>query len=260
MRTGLITENDYQRYYAEKLAGLIVDMAAQQTNILLQLFADNETILRNKKYPESPLPLSNGRLQAYYHSHEENRLSENEHGHFHIFRMTSPAEKDKAVKFFKEGMAEFIDGNYDNSIERLSRAIELEPNHKLALMSRGAGYMKTDRAKDAMADYNRVIEIDPDYPRAYHLRGLAHDRSGDPNAALHDINRAIEIDPAYGAAYYSRANLHAKLGEEILATEDIQVATSLTQVNIETFANDNNIWRSQHMKIEEMGVADTFDR
>ena len=23
---------------------------------------------------------------------------------------------------------------------------------------------------------------------------------------------------------------------------------------------DNNIWRSQHMKLEEMGVADTFDR
>ena len=170
------------------------------------------------------------------------------------------AEKDKAVQFFKAGMAEFIDGNYGNSIETLSRAIELEPNHKIALMSRGAGYMKMDRAEDAMADYGRVIELDPDYPRAYHLRGLAHERSGDNNAALHDFNRAIEIDPEYGAAYYSRANLHAKLGDEILATEDIKTATTLTEVNIETFANDNNIWRSQHMKLEEMGVADTFDR
>jgi hypothetical protein len=97
MRTGLNTKTDYQRYYAEKLAGLIVDMAEQQTNILLQLFADNETIRRNIKYPERPLSLSNGRLQAYYHSHEENTLSESEHGHFHIFRMTSSAEKVKAV-------------------------------------------------------------------------------------------------------------------------------------------------------------------
>ena len=106
------------------------------------------------------------------------------------------AEKDKAVQFFKAGMAEFIDGNYGNSIETLSRAIELEPNHKIALMSRGAGYMKMDRAEDAMADYGRVIELDPDYPRAYHLRGLAHERSGDNKAALHDFNRAIEIDPS----------------------------------------------------------------
>ena len=120
--------------------------------------------------------------------------------------------------------------------------------------------MKMDRAEDAKADFGRVIEIDPEYPRAYHLRGLAHESAGDTSAALNDFNRAIELNPEYGAAYYSRANLHAKLGEEILATEDIKTATTLAEVNIETFANDNNIWRSQHLKLEEMGVADTLDR
>ena len=170
------------------------------------------------------------------------------------------ADKDKARQLFKEGMVEFLDQNYGNSVETLSRAIELDPNHKLALMSRGTGYMKMDRAEDAKADYGRVIAIDPKYPRAYHLRGLAHEKAGDPNGALHDFNRAIELNPEYGAAYYSRANLHAKLGEEILATEDIKTATTLSEVNIETFANDNNIWRSQHLKLEEMGVADTLDR
>ena len=34
----------------------------------------------------------------------------------------------------------------------------------------------------------------------------------------------------------------------------------LAAVNLEAFANDNNIWRSQHLKLEETGVADTFDR
>ena len=170
------------------------------------------------------------------------------------------ADKDKAKQLFKKGMAEFLDQYYGDSIETLSSAIELDPNHKLALLSRGTGYMKMDRAHDAKADFGRVIQIDPDYPRAYHLRGLAHESAGDPHGALHDFNRAIELNPDYGAAYYSRANLHAKLGEEILATEDIKTATTLTEVNIEEFANDNNIWRSQHMKLEEMGVADTLDR
>ena len=170
------------------------------------------------------------------------------------------ADKDNARQLFKEGMAEFLNQNYGSSIETLSRAIELDPNHKLALMSRGTGYMKMNRAEDAKADFSRVIEIDPEYPRAYHLRGLARDSVGEANGALNDFNQAIELDPEYGAAYYSRATLHAKLGEEILATEDIKTATTLTEVNIETFANDNNIWRSQHLKLEEMGVADTFDR
>ena len=170
------------------------------------------------------------------------------------------ADKDKAIKLFKEGMAEFVDQHYSDSIKTLSRAIEMDPTHKLALLSRGTGYMKMDRVEEAKMDYGRVIEIDPEYPRAYHLRGLAHESAGDTSAALNDFNRAIELDPEYGAAYFSRANLHAKLGEEVLATEDIKTATTLTEVNIETFANDNNIWRSQHMKLEEMGIADTFDR
>jgi hypothetical protein len=97
MRTGLITDHDHQQHYAEKLLGLIIDMAQQQTNIVLQLFSDNETILRNKKYPERPLSLSNGRIQAYYHTHQENILSENEHGHFHFFQMSSSDGKDAAV-------------------------------------------------------------------------------------------------------------------------------------------------------------------
>ena len=170
------------------------------------------------------------------------------------------SDKDKARQFFEEGMAEFLGKNYGNSVESLSRAIELNPDHKLALLSRGASYMKMDRAEDAIADYSRVIEIDPNYPRAYHLRGLAYEGENDTSAAIHDFNRAVELDPEYGAAYYSRANLHAKLGKQDLATEDIKMATSLTEINIEEFANENNIWRSQHMKLEEMGVADTFDR
>ena len=47
------------------------------------------------------------------------------------------ADKDKAKQLFKKGMAEFLDQNYGDSIETLSSAIELDPNHKLALLSRG---------------------------------------------------------------------------------------------------------------------------
>jgi hypothetical protein len=38
------------------------------------------------------------------------------------------------------------------------------------------------------------------------------------------------------------------------------MATHLTEVNIETFANQNNIWRSHHLKVEGMGAADPMDR
>jgi tetratricopeptide (TPR) repeat protein len=153
---------------------------------------------------------------------------------------------------FEEGMADFVNHNYGRSIDFLSRAIELDPQFTLARKSRGAAYLKLDKVPEAIADINAVIEIAPDNARAYHLRGLAYDRSGDLDGALEDFNQALELNPDYGAVYYSRANLHTKMGRPDLAAEDIQMVTHLSEVNIESFANDNNLWRSQQLRLESM--------
>ena len=84
------------------------------------------------------------------------------------------------------------------------------------------------------------------------MRGLAREVEGDDKGALEDFNRAIDLKPDYGAAYHSRATLHTKLGQTDDAAEDIRMVTHLTQQNIETFANENNVWRSQHMNLESI--------
>ena len=72
-----------------------------------------------------------------------------------------------------------------------------------------------------------------------------------------DFGSAISIDPEYGAAYYSRATLLAKMKKEDLAVEDIEMIQHLTNKNIETFANDNNVWRSQQLRLESMIESET---
>jgi tetratricopeptide (TPR) repeat protein len=99
---------------------------------------------------------------------------------------------------------------------------------------------------------NAVIELAPENARAYHMRGLAFDKSGDFDRALEDFGQALKLDPDYGAAYYSRASLHNKMGHSDLAGEDIQMVTHLSEVNIESFANENNVWRSQLLRLESM--------
>jgi Tfp pilus assembly protein PilF len=165
-----------------------------------------------------------------------------------------------AQKLFQEGMAEFVGRNYGTSIDALSQALALDPDFVLARLSRGAAYLRMGNTAEAGADFDRVIESEPGHARAYHLRGLALEKSGDDRAALDNFNHAIEIDPEYGAAYYSRATLHTKMGQEDLAAEDMQMVTHLTNVNIETFANENNIWRSHQLRLEEMDAADPMDR
>ena len=160
--------------------------------------------------------------------------------------------KDNIQELFDSGRHELINGNYDQSVDSLSRVLAIDPDHKLALISRGSAYLKLDRFTDAVGDFDHAIEIDPGYARAYHLRGVAKERSGDHEGALEDFGSAIGIEPEYGAAYYSRATLLTKMKKEDLAVKDIEMVQHLTNKNIETFANDNNVWRSQQLRVEAM--------
>jgi len=162
------------------------------------------------------------------------------------------SDNNIAKEKFEEGMADFVSHNYGRSIDLLSQAIELDPRFTLALKSRGAAYLKLDKVQEAIADMNAAIEIAPDNARAFHMRGLAHDKSGEFNKALEDFNQALELNPEYGAVYYSRAHLHTKMGHTDAAAEDIQMVTHLSEINIESFANENNVWRSQQMKLESI--------
>ena len=149
-------------------------------------------------------------------------------------------------------MTDFVNHNYGQSIEHLSQAIEFDPEFALAFKSRGAAYLRLDQAAKAIADFTAVVEMDPTNARAYHLRGLAYEKTGENDNALKDFNRALELKTDYGAVYYSRANLNNKMGHAEKAAEDIRMATHLTEVNIETFSNANNIWRSHHLRLESM--------
>jgi Tfp pilus assembly protein PilF len=153
---------------------------------------------------------------------------------------------------FNTGMAAFASQNYGVCIENLTEVLKKDTTHKLALVARGAAFLRTGETTTAMADFDSALEIDPGYARACHLRGLAREVKGDDEGALADFARAIELKPDYAAAYYSRATLYTKLGQMDLADEDSRMATHLTEYTIQTFANENNIWRSDHMAVEDM--------
>jgi len=153
---------------------------------------------------------------------------------------------------YNDGMYEFVNKNFERSIEILTEAAEVNSERKLTFVSRGSAYLSMDRLDAALADFNHAIDLDSNYARAYHLRGLVKDKQGDSEGALNDFSKAIEIEPEYGAAYYSRATLHTKMKHEDLALDDIEIVHHLSNRIIETFANENNVWRSQHLKLESI--------
>jgi tetratricopeptide (TPR) repeat protein len=162
------------------------------------------------------------------------------------------SDNNNAQKKFEEGMAEFVNQNYGQSIEHLSGAIELDPAYLLAFQSRGAAFLRLGKVEQAIADFDTVVGMDSANARAYHLRGLAYEKTGDHDKALRDFNTALELKADYGAVYYSRASLNSKMGHTRQASDDIRMATHLTEVNIETFSNANSIWRSQQLQLESI--------
>lgn len=159
---------------------------------------------------------------------------------------------DNVKNRFEQAMSEFLKANYETSVELLDKVLELEPDHKLALTTRGAAELKMNRPDAAVESFNQSIKADPAYAKAYHMRGLAFESKGDHEAALNDFNKAIELNPQYGAAYHSRGTLYAKMGREDLSIDDIQSVAHLTNVNIETFASEHNVWRSNQLRVEDM--------
>jgi tetratricopeptide (TPR) repeat protein len=153
---------------------------------------------------------------------------------------------------YNDAMYEFLNDNLEKSIEILSEAAALDPGRKLTFVSRGSAYLQLNQLDKALEDFNYAINIDPEYARAFHLKGLVEEKQDNDGRALEDFSRAIEIDPEYGAAYHSRATLHTKMGREDLALEDIAMVHHLANKNIETYANENNIWRSQHLRLESI--------
>ncbi|MEJ2167137.1 MAG: tetratricopeptide repeat protein [Desulfobacterales bacterium] len=159
-------------------------------------------------------------------------------------------KNNRRTELFTNAMSNLMKNKFGISIDLLNEILDADSDDKLALLARGTVYLKMGNAQNAENDFSRVLELDTDHPRAFHLRGLARESKGDDDEALNDFNQAIEIDPAYGAAYYSRASLLTKMGREDAAAEDMQMIAHLTDVNIESFANENNVWRSRHMQLE----------
>jgi tetratricopeptide (TPR) repeat protein len=162
----------------------------------------------------------------------------------------------KAKQKFDSAMAQFVGQRYDKSIHLFSEAITFDPEFKLAFMSRGAAHLRLGQTQEALADFNHVLEMDPNNARAFHLRGLAHEKIGEYVKAVADLSKAIEINPEYGAAYYSRANLYSKIDDKDHAAEDIKMVTHLTEVNIESFGDENNVWRTRHLHLESLSNDD----
>ena len=99
---------------------------------------------------------------------------------------TAPDDKEfLAYIYFAIGCAKYHLGKYQDAIEDLDKAIELDPKLKNAYYGRGDVKYALGNFQDAIEDYNKAIELKPDYAKAYYGRGAT-------NLDLHNYIKAIK--------------------------------------------------------------------
>jgi hypothetical protein len=75
----------HNSYWSLRLLAILQEMAAQKTNVVLELLGNIGHLKTGRSYPENGLLFSADRWRAFYHCHEATSMHQKEHGHFHIF-------------------------------------------------------------------------------------------------------------------------------------------------------------------------------
>ncbi|WP_413198737.1 tetratricopeptide repeat protein [Nostoc piscinale] len=165
--------------------------------------------------------------------------------------------------FYQEGVSEYEQGNYQESVDNLTQTLEINPQNSLAYNHRGDAFSRLgdyekaqadssqaialnpqdanayyDRGfalfglgkyKDAIADYTKAIKLNSQNPYAYYGRGLAQVKVKEYQSAILDFNRAIALNSNDGLAYYHRGLINVQLGNKKAALRDFEKAEKLFQ-------------------------------
>lgn len=87
----------------------------------------------------------------------------------------------------------FLAGRSESGLADAERAIELMPNDRNYLDTRGQIYLVLNRVEEAFTDLSRAIELGIESPGTFYSRGQIHERRNNPAAAAADYRRAVEL-------------------------------------------------------------------
>lgn len=94
------------------------------------------------------------------------------------------------------GVMTFREGQYDEAIKHLDKAIALDDKNALAYFWRGRAKAASERYMQAIADFDKKIEIEPNESAGYIHRADSRRKTGDVEGAKKDMEIAFKLDPS----------------------------------------------------------------
>lgn len=108
---------------------------------------------------------------------------------------------------------------YDEEIEALIKATQLDPLFADAWQALGATYVRVGENELALKATLKLTELRPNDPEAWYYLSISHSRYGHHTDQRAALLRAIELDPQFARARWALRNLYDQLGQDELCLE-----------------------------------------
>ena len=158
-------------------------------------------------------------------------------------KTSEPIKKShNAQYYYRRGMAQSNNKQYQNAITEYSRAIALDDKFVDAYLQRSQMRHKLGDYQGVLDDCYRIISINPKVVKAYYYQGRARYSLGYVQAAIDSYSEAIRQDQDYAQAYYYRGIAYGDLRERTAAVHDLLMAAELFRLegNYEAYYVANN--------------------
>jgi Flp pilus assembly protein TadD len=103
-------------------------------------------------------------------------------------------------------------GKTDEAIGYFAKALEINPEHAVALQNLGNAYRQKRDWKNAEKTLQRAVELHPDDPEANYGLGMVYAQRNDTQRAYEYLQRALEGRPAYPEALNNLGILYLRTG------------------------------------------------
>jgi len=132
---------------------------------------------------------------------------------------------DPAFTTIQLGFAAYYEGRYDDALEFYQRALQIEPNHRDALIGHASTLAKLGRPPAAIDAYERMLQIFPNDSSAIAALVTLYSDAGDD--AESELKLLLQQYPAADALHYALGTLHASKQRWADASHAFQSARDL---------------------------------
>ncbi len=133
--------------------------------------------------------------------------------------MPDPKGAGDASDYARRGAAFAARREFDQALPALTRACELAPDNPDYFYQRGFVYWQAKQPKNALADFDRALQMKPNHVLALVARSDLRIQTGDKAGAAADLEAASTAAPKEDAVHFSLAAGYARLDKFTQAIE-----------------------------------------